>query len=81
MLFAFLQMASGLLTNAETVVQRRSTKMQATTIYSANTQIATEKEGSSSSIRALQNSFLTELPGVAFALLTLVYVVSSLIRL
>ena len=55
--------------------------MQATTIYSANTQIATEKEGSSSSIRALQNSFLTELPGVAFALLTLVYVVSSLIRL
>ena len=55
--------------------------MQATTIHSAHAQLASEKQGSSSSVRALQNSFLSELPGVAFALLTLVYIVSSLVRL
>lgn len=31
--------------------------------------------------RALENAILSELPGVAFAVLTLVWVVSSLIRL
>ncbi len=33
------------------------------------------------SVRALQNSVLSELPGIAFAVLTLVYIVSSLVRL
>lgn len=32
-------------------------------------------------LRALQNSILSELPGAAFALITLVYVVASLISL
>lgn len=32
-------------------------------------------------IRAAQNSFLTELPGIAFGIITLLYVVSSLLAL
>jgi|HubBroStandDraft_6_1064221.scaffolds.fasta_scaffold8599595_1 hypothetical protein len=35
----------------------------------------------SHSARDAQNAFLSELPGVAFAFITLVYVVSSLIAL
>lgn len=32
-------------------------------------------------IRVAQNSFLTELPGIAFGIITLLYVVSSLLAL
>ena len=32
-------------------------------------------------IRKAQNSFLTELPGIAFGIITLVYIVSSLLAL
>ncbi len=32
-------------------------------------------------VRLAQNSFLTELPGVAFGIITLVYIVSSLLAL
>jgi len=56
--------------------------MQATIINSAaNTQFINESKQSTISGRALQNAFLSELPGLAFAVLTLVYVVSSLVRL
>ena len=55
--------------------------MQATTVNSANAQFVNLQKESTSSVRALQNAFLSELPGVTFALLTLVYVVSSLVRL
>ena len=55
--------------------------MNATTVSKPQNQLLTERSESSASIRTLQNSFLTELPGVAFAFLTLVYIVSSLARL
>ena len=56
--------------------------MQATTtIQSANTEIASAKQGASESLRAFQNNFLSELPGLALAVITLIYVVSALIRL
>ncbi|HLI79148.1 MAG TPA: hypothetical protein VKV03_04150 [Candidatus Binataceae bacterium] len=56
--------------------------MQATTtVNSIHAHLASEKKGSTSSVRALHNTLLTELPGAAFAFLTLVWVVSSLVRL
>ena len=55
--------------------------MQATTTVHSPTYLASEKKGSTESVRALHNALLTELPGVAFAVLTLVWVVSSLVRL
>jgi hypothetical protein len=55
--------------------------MQATTINSTNAQFVNYQKESTSSVRALQNAFLTELPGVTFAVLTLVYIVASLVRL
>jgi len=42
---------------------------------------AAEPAAPTDSIRFVQNSLLTELPGVAFGLLTLFYLVSSLIAL
>jgi hypothetical protein len=41
----------------------------------------TEQTESTESTRYAQNAFLTELPGVVFGLLTLGYIVSSLISL
>lgn len=56
--------------------------MQATsTINSTNVQYVNYRNEPTSSIRALQNVALSELPGVMFAVLTLVYVVASLVRL
>ena len=56
--------------------------MQVTsTINSSNAQYVSYQNEPTSSVRALQNSFLTELPGVAFAVLTLVYIVTSLVGL
>jgi hypothetical protein len=55
--------------------------MQATIIDSANTQFANESKQSTASVRALQNAFLSELPGLALAVITLIYVVSALVRL
>ena len=55
--------------------------MQATTIQPTQAHFVSDHKESTSSIRALHNALLTELPGVAFAVLTLVYVVSSLVRL
>jgi hypothetical protein len=56
--------------------------MQATTtIHSTQAHFLTDQKESTSSLRALHNVLLTELPGAAFAILTLVYVVSSLVRL
>ena len=40
-----------------------------------------EKAATTESSRFAQNGFLTELPGIAFGLLTLAYLVSSLIHL
>jgi hypothetical protein len=42
---------------------------------------AAEPEAATDSIRYAQNSLLTELPGVAFGIITLVYIVSSLLAL
>jgi hypothetical protein len=56
--------------------------MQATTtIQSAHAEIARAKQGASESLRTFQNNFLSELPGLALAVITLVYVVSALVRL
>jgi len=56
--------------------------MQVTsTINSTNEQYINYRSEPTSSVRALQNAVLTELPGAAFAILTLIYVVSSLVRL
>lgn len=56
--------------------------MQVTsTIDSTNAKQFNYKTEPTASVRALQNSVLTELPGIAFAVLTLVWVVSSLVRL
>jgi hypothetical protein len=51
------------------------------TINSTNEQYVNYSDAPTSSVRALQNAVLTELPGAAFAILTLIYVVSSLVRL
>lgn len=40
-----------------------------------------EKTATEDSIRMTQSAFLSELPGVAFAVLTLAYIVTSLISL
>jgi hypothetical protein len=56
--------------------------MQATsTIQSAQTRFGTDEKEATASLRALHNTILSELPGAAFALLTLVWVVSSLVHL
>ena len=56
--------------------------MQVTsTINSTNAQNVNYRNEPSASIRVLQNNILSELPGIAFAVLTLVYVVSALVRL
>jgi hypothetical protein len=56
--------------------------MQVTsTINSTNEQFVNEQSEPTSSVRALHNAFLSELPGAAFAVLTLVYIVSSLVHL
>ena len=52
-----------------------------TTANSIHAYLANEKKGASSSVRALHNTLLTELRGAAFAILTLVWVVSSLVRI
>ncbi len=56
--------------------------MQVTsTINSTNAKPINYSIEPTASVRALQNTVLSELPGIAFAVLTLVYVVSSLVRL
>jgi len=40
-----------------------------------------EKTATEDSVRMAQSAFLSELPGVAFAVLTLAYIVTSLISL
>jgi len=56
--------------------------MQATTTMNpTHAYLASQQKGSASSIRALHSAVLTELPGAAFAVLTLIWVVSSLVRL
>ena len=56
--------------------------MQVTsTIDSTNAKPFNYQTEPTASVRALQNTVLSELPGIAFAVLTLVYVVSSLVRL
>ena len=52
-----------------------------TTVNSIHAHLTSEERGSTSGVRAFHNALLTELPGAAFALLTLVWVVSSLVRL
>jgi hypothetical protein len=54
--------------------------MQMTAINRTNAQYV-NYQNPTSSIGALQNAFLSELPGVTFAVLTLVYIVASLVRL
>jgi len=41
----------------------------------------TERETATTSARYVANNLLSELPGIAFGLITLVYIVSSLIAL
>ena len=56
--------------------------MQVTsTINQTNAQYIKYQDEPTASVRARQNAFLTELPGIAFAVLTLVYVVASLVQL
>ena len=56
--------------------------MQVTsTINRTNAQYVNYQDEPSTSIGALQNAVLSELPGVTFAVLTLVYIVASLVRL
>jgi len=56
--------------------------MQATTtIQSAQTRLGTDEKESTASVRALHNAILSELPGAAFAVLTLVWVLTSLVHL
>lgn len=55
--------------------------MQASTTINSNSAQFINRGEATTTARALQNALLSELPGVAFAVLTLVWVVSSLIRL
>ena len=56
--------------------------MQATTtIHSAQTRFGTDEKESTASVRTLHNAILSELPGAAFAVLTLVWVLTSLVHL
>jgi hypothetical protein len=56
--------------------------MQASaTINSTNIQNINYRNEPTASVRMYQNDVLTELPGIAFAVLTLFYIVSSLVRL
>jgi len=55
--------------------------MQVTTINTASTQVISHAKEQTTRVSALHNAFLSELPGMAFAVLTLVYIVSSLVRL
>ncbi len=56
--------------------------MQATsTINSTNTNYIHTQDERTIGTRVLENSVLTELPGIVFAVLTLVYIVTSLVRL
>jgi hypothetical protein len=56
--------------------------MQVTsTINRTNAQYINYQNEPTSSVRAFQNVVLSQLPGVTFALLTLVYIVASLVRL
>ena len=50
------------------------------TVNSTNTGFNYRNEPTAG-VRALQNSILSELPGAAFAVLTLIWVVTSLVRL
>ena len=52
-----------------------------TTVNQTRVQFVSEYSEPSTSVRALQNIVLSQLPGVTFAILTLVYVVASLVRL
>jgi hypothetical protein len=54
--------------------------MQATSTIQSTRFGINEKE-STASLRALHNAILSELPGAAFAALTLLWVVSSLVHL
>ncbi len=55
--------------------------MNATTTEAGMAVMATEDKTSTSAVQQAQNAMLSELPGVVFGLLTLGYVVSSLIAL
>ena len=50
-------------------------------VNETKTQFVNQNDEPATSGYALQNAILSELPGAAFALLTLVYVVSALFRL
>jgi hypothetical protein len=47
----------------------------------ANVMAGAELVGTESAVRYAENSFLSELPGIAFGLITLAYIVGSLITL
>jgi len=55
--------------------------MQATSTIQSTHPFVTDQKESTASLRVLHNAILSELPGAAFALLTLIWVVSSLVRL
>jgi hypothetical protein len=55
--------------------------MNATTTEARMAVMAQEEKASTSAVHYAQNAMLSELPGVVFALLTLGYVVSSLVAL
>ncbi|HEY6419578.1 MAG TPA: hypothetical protein VIX59_11285 [Candidatus Binataceae bacterium] len=55
--------------------------MNATTTEARMAVSPVEEEASTNAVRYAQNAMLSELPGVVFGLLTLGYVVSSLIAL
>ena len=55
--------------------------MQASNTITSTSATYINRNEPTTTARALQNALLSELPGVAFAVLTLVWVVSSLVRL
>jgi hypothetical protein len=66
-----------------TNLEREATKMAATTINQrlAGFQQVQEQTETAAADRIAQNSLLSELPGVAFAFLTLAYIVLSFVSL
>jgi hypothetical protein len=60
---------------------REDRKMAATTNQTQIGRIANELNKTTDGVRYAQNSLLNELPGAVFAVITLAYVVSSLVHL
>lgn len=76
-------MAPDLLYHSQQLKQREDLKMNATTNEATIAVLANVNEAAESTVgtRLAQNSLLSELPGVVFGVITLGYIVSSLLAL